>query len=253
LESLIEWKQKNLDRFKKPYVDDKKIKEPAVNSYVLWLDMMGTQSNMLRSSKASTIFIMKLHVSALEAKQKYKSIEIYPVIDGIYVCSTNQGEIRGFVKDVLSRLAFAFIHEEKYIHKYMVRGCLTYGPIVKGSKLCDCSSILNKNDTYCNSIILGIPLSQAYREEKKASPFGIYLGESARAFAPGQSNSFVGTCLKWWDDADEDLVEALKAELDNYLDWCKNHLGNLEYPKDSWETHKRLSDEYFSKDYWSNV
>ena len=96
----------------------------------------------------------------------------------------------------------------------MVRGALAYGPISKGSAFPTTNHAFTLDPGYTSHIVLGPALSQAYADEKKASPFGLYTSESARMFAPPCSEPLQGNYLKWWyagnNAKDNELLQHLK-------------------------------------------
>ena len=83
--------------------------------YVCWIDVMGSESIMLRSLKTASNFVMKLHIAALTACDSI-NVDVFPVIDGMYVCSPSQKRILDFIDRVYSILADTFINEtEQYL------------------------------------------------------------------------------------------------------------------------------------------
>lgn len=77
------------------YFDESKMAPPTI-MYVCWIDVMGSESIMLRSLSIASNFLMKLHVAALRASQAFP-VELYPIIDGVYACSDSQSTILRFV------------------------------------------------------------------------------------------------------------------------------------------------------------
>ena len=74
-----------------PYFNDEKFPN-AQKEYVLWIDIMGTKNFMSTSLRTSSLFICKLHMAILEAKTE--NMHIYPVMDGVYITTKNQGEMQ---------------------------------------------------------------------------------------------------------------------------------------------------------------
>ena len=56
-----------------------KSKVSPTNEYICWIDVMGSQSIMLRSLKIASNFVMKLHIAALRASETIfvKNLEIH--------------------------------------------------------------------------------------------------------------------------------------------------------------------------------
>jgi hypothetical protein len=51
--------------------------------YVCWVDVMGSESTMLRQLSLATNFVMKLHVTALEVLGTTVGVMLYPVMGGM--------------------------------------------------------------------------------------------------------------------------------------------------------------------------
>lgn len=216
--------------------------------YVCWIDVMGSESIMLRSLKTAANFVMKLHIAALEACESIK-VDVYPVIDGMYVCSPDQRQIFDFVDNVYSTLADTFIAEEDPYKTFVMRGGLSYGPIVKGSETSACNHKLNEFPDYINRILIGPALTQAYKTENKSPPFGLAIHESARTFAPTEDNVLPFTFWKWWISDKEDgrqKASEVYTGIQKYLKWCSRHTTELTYTQEKINKHKTLADEYFS-------
>jgi hypothetical protein len=233
-----------------PFFDESKLLPPT-NEYVCWLDVMGSQSIMLRSLGIASNFVMKLHSAAILAREVYP-IELYPVIDGVYVCSDSQSHILNFVNRVYSALALTFILETNSFHRFVIRGGLAYGPIIRGKEALACADILSGHEDYAKRILLGMPLAQAYQTERQASPFGLALHESVRAFAPSGQSVMFGTYWKWWlshyQAGDDIIASELFKSLKGHYAWCLKHTISLSYGKEDIDKHRALAEEYFSTD-----
>ncbi len=217
--------------------------------YVCWLDVMGSESSMLRSISIASNFVMKLHISALRTQTAFP-VELYPVIDGIYACSTDQPRILAFANRVFSSIAIEFLSESEPLHRFMVRAGLAFGPIIKGTNTTQGSPVLAQHQPYCDRILIGMPLTQAYRCERAAAPFGVYLHESVRAFAPIGTSVLSGIHWKWWkfynQHSDPQLASELESALKTHLQWCVAHSTTVQYPKDDIQRHLELVKEYFA-------
>jgi hypothetical protein len=217
--------------------------------YVLWVDIMGSQGKMLRSVRTASIPLMKLHVAALTAvkKNKFQSIDLFPVIDGIYVICEQLGPIQFFMSDVFRSMAAEFL-VLKYWERSVVRGAIAYGPVILGIESTKGAEILRESD-YAKSILLGMPLVQAYVAEKTAPPFGVFVHESVRGFGPTSKRPVTAVLWRWWDKNTENkkLASALLPSLDEYYDWCKVHSVSSGYPIDRIEAHRALAHEYLSE------
>jgi hypothetical protein len=228
------------------FFDVSKMKPPSL-MYVCWIDVMGSGSSMRRSISLAANFVMKLHMVALEVGSKYRTVALYPVIDGLYACATEQKAVLGFLNEVFLKLAQNFIEEKELMFKFCIRAGLAFGPVVTGDDVKLGSDILNKNEQYCRHILLGITLSQAYDSARDAAPFGISLHESARAFAPPNTSVLSGTCYNWWKLVGTGKPpQPLKDALNGYHKWCLTHTATLLYEKTRIDAHSALVDDYFT-------
>lgn len=217
--------------------------------YVCWIDVMGSESIMLRSLKTASNFVMKLHIAALTACESI-IVDVFPVIDGMYVCSPFQKPILEFIDCVYSMLADTFINETEPYKTFVVRGGLAYGPIVKGSQTLACNAKLRSCPEYTKRVLIGPALTQAFRIEEKSSPFGLAIHESVRTFAPAGSAVLSVTFWKWWISNKVDgerKASQVYNGLNKYYDWCLKHTIELSYSQEKIRKHKALADEYFSE------
>jgi hypothetical protein len=219
----------------------------ATNEYVAWVDVMGIQSAMSRSLSISANFIFKLHIAALGAPRN--SVQLYPVMDGFYASSPNKEDILNFLRSVMSSVGQTFLETTEPLHKFIVRGALAFGPVVHGSQVPETvDSGLVGHDQYKSSILLGMPIVQANKSEGSAPPFGIYLHESVRAFAPDGEQPFHHV---WWKWVNPDLVPVwnnLLQQLNAHYDWCSGKPNRLLYDASRIAAHKQLANEYFTAD-----
>jgi hypothetical protein len=218
--------------------------------YVCWMDVMGAESTMRRSTSIAANFVMKLHVAALDARAALgKNYDLYPVIDGLYACTSSQVDILEFIKNTFCRLALAFVNERKNIHRFVVRGGLAFGPVAKGRDMTKCSPTLTGNVPYCDRILLGMPMTQAFRVANNAAPFGMYIHESARAFAPANTGVIRGTHWQWWryypGPDTVSLAGLLRNALGVYFKWCGLHQTTILYEPERMDAHMKLMQEYF--------
>lgn len=189
---------------------------------------------------------MKLHVAALTAVKKNTKtpIELYPIIDGIYAVSEDRDPMMFFISDVFRSMAAEFLVLQNW-ERSIIRGAISYGPVILGRESTSGAPILQESN-YCHSILLGMPLVQAYSAERLAPPFGVYIHESARAFAPSNSHPFTTMLWQWWrtDKPAQKVALALLAELDTYFEWSRNHTTAMAYSRDRIDVHQQLAREY---------
>lgn len=233
----------------RPYFDERQLPQPT-HEYVCWLDLMGTQSILRLSHRRAANFIMKIHAAALEVAARMSlNVELYPVIDGLYICCSHLPNILSYVKAVMTKLALTFINEDRPEHRFMVRGALTFGPVIKGRDAHGNNISLERNPSYRQRVLLGTPLAQAYADESNASPFGIYVHESARTFTPPDGKPLPLTHWKWWtwyeESSDSELAGHLARKVNEHLEWCRSHSTTILYRADRIQHHHALCREYF--------
>src|ERR1051326_8017700 len=135
--------------------------------YVCWLDLMGAQSIMRRSLRQATAAVMKIHVAFQEELGASTDVIIHPVIDGVYMRSLCRPPLEDALRKVMGRLAETFISETANIHRCLYRGGIAFGPLVAGTELSPGAQVFDAN-SYTNAIAIGMPLAQAYSEERVA-------------------------------------------------------------------------------------
>lgn len=227
-----------------PYFNNNYLPSPT-NAYVAWLDAMGIQGVMSRSLNISANFVFKIHITARECAGN--QIRLYPVMDGVYCVSENQAEMIQFLRDFFSRMADLFVSTQDMLHRFAVRGALAYGPIVHGDSLSrEASNTLANNPQHRDSILLGMPVIQAYLGERKSPPFGMFVGESARAFTPAGSRPINVTWWAWFRGQNQltALAVELKRELTLYYKWCEERSLSLEYDVERIKVHRAMVGQY---------
>lgn len=243
--------QSFLDRIRPYYLGDDSGTQKA--RYVLWVDIMGSQGKMLRNVRTAAIPLMKLHVAALGAKKKtLGGIELFPVIDGIYVVSEHFSSIAFFISDVFRSMAAEFLVLKNW-ERSIIRGAVAYGPVILGEE-CKGGSLFLKESDYANGILLGMPLVQAYTAEREAPPFGVFVHESVRAFGQVGQHSINTPLWRWWTKNTENskIAAALLPCLHDYFGWSRSNPVASGYPTDRIEIHRVLAEEYLGefKDGW---
>lgn len=235
-----------------PYFNAQYLPEPK-NEYVCWLDIMGTKSSMSNSIKMSANFIFKLHATILE--HQYKDVNLYPIMDGVYLTSASKQSITRLLAEIFKELADLFINEQTPYYKFLVKASLAYGPIIHGNSLPpEANDIFERQSSYRNSLMLGLPMVQAFQSEGQAPPFGVFVHESARAFSPDSEDFFQ---LRWWQwyryipgmssKQKNDLASNILKNLKDYYAWVEKHAFQLDYKMDRIQVHKEMAIEYFSE------
>jgi hypothetical protein len=220
----------------------------ATPEYVAWVDVMGTQASMSRSLKITANFIFKLHIAALQAPRV--NVRIYPVMDGFYAAAANKADMLNFLRGVLSALANEFNTQQENRFRFIARGGLAFGPAIHGTAVPPgASQVLAANADYRDSILLGIPMVQAHLAESGAPPYGVFVHESARTFAPAGQEPLHEIWWRW-DEFGDDGVKAewatLHANLNAYFDWCAARALRIDYLSTRISAHREMVAQYFA-------
>lgn len=244
----------------RPYINSGEI-SPAPTKYVAWLDLMGSTSIMTRSMAISASFLGKLHSAALESRTEMErsddlpleDLRIYPVVDGLYVTCTNQTPLLRFLKRTLSRCAIDFLFARQDLHKFMVRASICLGPVIEGAALCTKSHFyLKANRDYTEHILFGPPVAIAYKQERLAAPFGVYVDASVRVVTPPERPPLSRAHWRWWKleqrAYDEELAAELYKQLIAFLEWCNKCNTWVLYEREAISRHIDLVHQYFDSE-----
>ena len=213
------------------------------NHYVAWLDVMGVQSIMSRSLPISANFILKFHLAALSARQT--GVELFPVMDGLYAVAAEQEPLKVFLRRLYHCLAQSFSSTAEDKHVFVVRGGLAYGPIVKGADVPpEAAPGLASESAYARTLLLGMPVIQAHVGEAQAPPFGVFVGESARAFAPAGAKPFNEVWWRWFEPSDRAVAKKLRKRLSQYYAWCESNSRSLLYDSARIEAHRSTAEQF---------
>jgi hypothetical protein len=234
------------------YFDATKMRDPD-NQYVCWFDVMGTQNQMRRSLPTSANFIMKLHCAVLEAHEQLddgsrKTVELYPVMDGMYVTATRRQPLMTMLGTALRHLSETFLKEKTIHFRFLVRGAIAFGPVVHGRMIdSNASWVLDRQCEVRDALLLGMPLAQAYSAESSAPPFGVAVDESARAFCPPGDRPFRFVWWDWFSSVEPPLVVAdMVGALKQYFQYQREHHHTTGYALERIDHHEQLAVEYFN-------
>lgn len=234
------------------YFDNKKMPKPK-KEYVAFIDLMGTKNHMNRSVMDASNFIFKLHAAVLSAwrKSPYMGVFAYPIMDGVYITSTNQENMEKLLVKIFSDLAEHFIAETEPQHKFIPRCGLAYGEIVHGHNVpYTASKVFEMDLSYKNNILLGKAMIDAYAGEGIAAPFGITVHESAiKHDVPNRQFGAFSINWKWCESTkikmQDDLANRLGVALEEYFDVINEEDHKLHYKSERIAEHRRLVREYF--------
>lgn len=226
----------------RPYFNAGQLPLPG-NAYVAWIDVMGVQSAMSRSLSIASNFIFKLHVAGLEAP--HNQLRLYPVMDGIYVVSDRCGPLLAFIEHVFSAIADEFVSTPDNHHRFLIKGAVAFGPFVHGRDVPQAASdTLHLNANYRNAVLLGMSMIQSHLGERSAPPFGVFVHESARAFAAAGDQPFRQVWWEWFRQHHQALAQELRQELNDYFDWCAARSGAILYDRDRIAAHRQMAEQY---------
>lgn len=205
--------------------------------YVCWIDIMGTKNIMSTSLAIAANFILKFHASINKIKEG-KEVKCYPLMDGVFITSKELEPLKKVINNIYTNIANIFIDEKKFEHKFVIRGALAYGEIINGYDISEkACRIINKNINYRDSLLLGIPMIQAFGTESFAPPFGMYIHESARKY-----DGLQGCHYKWQGEIE---ISKLKDNISNYFTECQKRIHYLDMKEDKLKLYKELVEEYF--------
>jgi len=212
--------------------------------YVTWIDVMGIQSAMSRSLHISANFVFKMHAAALQAP--HGTVRLYPVMDGMYATSPDQTAMLDFLRSVLEQVADEFVNEQEPLHRFVVKGALAFGPIIHGAHIpAVAANVFQNNLGHKDSIVLGLPIVQAHQHENLAPPFGIYVHESARSFAPAGIPPLKHVWWRWSRNANDPLWSNTRTAVAAHYEWCASRPETLLYAIERINAHKDLAARYF--------
>jgi hypothetical protein len=223
---------------------DAKLVNSGNSEYVCWIDLMGTRSIMGQSLERAANFICRLHVAILESMDD--STQVYPMIDGSYITAPSKQSMLNFLRKVFKRLANEFILAKEHQHRFLPKAAVSYGPVFHGKAITQqVNKVLYEDKRIRDSLLFGIPVIAASQGERNAPPFGIFVDQSARIFAPTPVKPLPFVWYRWFNTNDP-LREQLKETLGTYFDWCAKHSYTLTYPPERIKEHKAMAIEYFS-------
>ncbi|MBO5804572.1 MAG: hypothetical protein J6R25_05835 [Bacteroidales bacterium] len=210
------------------------------NQYVCWIDTMGTQNTMSESLAKSANFILKLHAVIIESAKHYNnSVTIYPVMDGAYLTSPNKKDMTCVIKRIYNNLYTIFSEEPAFDKRFIIRGAIAYGEIINGKSLTE-EVTTDIEQNYKNSLLLGMPIIQAFRSESFSPPFGVFIHESARKF--DDIHKMQGRTFRWWST---DIGEQIGQSIINYFEWCKYNYTLLDMDLSKIQTYIDSVKAYF--------
>lgn len=215
--------------------------------YVAFIDIMGIQSKMIHSTKQASNYIFKLHATLLEAWRirGYKTISIYPIMDGAYITSTKKDDMLNLLTAVYNSISMALLCEDKYQFWYMVRASVAYGDVIHGRDIpYDACLEFSSRVGYKEQLLISPAMIEAYKGERDAAPMGINICNSASS-----RNNGIKITWKWYSNPNIKTIpqnlESFKDRLKNYLSWLNEHSNEGKYPSESRQRHRDAVYSYF--------
>ena len=214
----------------------------ASKRYVLFVDIMGMKTTMLRSFLKSTIFIGKLHCILRELQNGSASIKVFPVMDGAYVVSDDIGTMYSCIYKLFKRVSQIFVSTDKPENCFLIRGCLSFGPILDGDEISDeVSKELAQDKIYKGKLLFGFPMILAVCGEQKAPPFGVYLDTTVRV---SENRTLSGIWYRWCKSLA--LKRGIVKGLASYFDWVRSRCFELMYEEERINFHEKIANQYWN-------
>lgn len=239
-----------------PDFDIGKIPTPQ-NRYLAWIDVMGTAAISARSLSEASIKVFKLHIASHAAYEscdgpKKQQLDIYPMIDGIYVLSSSKNALLEYLQSTFIALGTDIVDAEEIFHVLAVKASVAYGPVIQGEQLGDYNEVLAGTESQERTMV-GLPIVQSFLSESEAPPFGVFIHESARAFAPDGDDPFNFVWWKWFESNKKkydntDLARDIRDTLNDYYEWAKSNSERINYSENKIEEHKQLVNQYLPSD-----
>lgn len=215
----------------------------AQNEYVCWIDIMGTRNIMMESLDIASNFIFKFHAAVQESKDP--SVKLYPLMDGVYVVTKEKEALKKVITKIFKTVRTIFIDTKELHHKFLIKGTISYGPIIHGEEVSHsaCPGLAG-DEVYRKSILMGIPMIQAYLNEKLAPPFGIFIHESARTFSEPGTSRLSGKYFSWLSNKRE--KNTLLTAIKEYFAYTEKFSISKGLEKEKSRFYAAHAEEYFS-------
>lgn len=212
----------------------------ASKEYVCWIDTMGTKNTMSDSFEKAANFMIRFHSIVIESLKDADEVRFYPVMDGIYLTSLKWESIRKVISRIFTSCAEVFINEEIIAHRFVIRGAIAFGQVSHGTDITEnvCKNIFD-HEKYKNTLLMGMPMIQAFTSENCAPPFGLYIHESAR-----QVKVLQGRYYGWLNDSK--LKEDLRLKIKQYFEWCYKYKNYLCMSQEKLKIYLELNEEHLT-------
>lgn len=240
--------------------------------YVAWVDVMGASHLMERAPDAAARSIGRLHEAAfrsLERKTAGKvDIDVFQLSDGMYLVSDNFDGIVETLNRMFRSYAHSFASASINGRWLPLRAAIAYGRVSDSSGILD-RSVKSLGPGGCKRfrklfpfVIHGTALSDAYKAEGFAPPFGIVLHESVRKFGTTSGGAPTTWELeKWWlvDKTEEgrkrgaEFAKSFGSLVRAYFDWAERNPYDSGLSAEKAASYKKRIDACFGLDACSDV
>jgi len=246
------------------YFNARKLQPPG-GEFIAWCDCMGTGRCLSRSLHRAANSVFKLHAASSLAQSKTSGVRCYPVMDGIYVTTPSRDTMNRFLQHTFCALAQEFVAGHGTAHMFMMRAGLAFGPTLHGADIPEEAFFGDfgdgrriDRDSFQQSVLyedrrqvlLSPAMVLAYKAERLAPPFGVYVDDSAKCYPVLSSEaggSYISTLWQWWilDEDARKIATVLYDQISFYLDKAETHSVGMGYPIESIRRHRALAVEYF--------
>lgn len=216
------------------------------STYVAWVDVMGIQNAMKRSLPTVSNFIFKFQMLVSRAEKGMMPLKTLRLMDGCYVFAEKAADMKRFLQKLFHGVSDDFISAKKDEHRYLIRGALAYGPLVRGEQIFGEINVTESRELLSNcrdSMFVGIPVSQAYIGEKEAPPFGLFVHESVRS-VNHRDAFFSQKWLKIYEAYEN--MDIFPQKVAEYFKFCEDRSCFLDYPKEKISEHQKKFEQYMT-------
>lgn len=170
-------------------------------------------------------------------------------MDGAYITARNKEDIENLVVRIFRSLSEVFLNEQNHRFLYLVRGSIAFGEVIHGHSVpYNASKALEMSLGYKDSILLGRAMMLAFDGESRASPFGLYIDDSAIKHDDGRGGSFSRE-WKWYNSkalkVEANISQRLSRKISQHLEELKDENHPLHYPIDRIEEHLSKTMDYY--------
>ncbi len=241
----------------------------ATGEYVLWCDGMGTGRALMTSLHHAANFIFKLHHAFGAAVTAAGVGAVYPIMDGMYVSAPLRKDMERIIRHAFQDLAEEFLnHAGDIPRQFMVRGGVAYGPTIHGASIAEEAFVhgvgtqheaanraafqVSRLNQTRSHLLLSSAMVPAYNSESSASPFGVFIDDSALSvpqLVDPADRGFPSKMWRWWHGSHSahQVAGNLANAVLNYLNQAETQTHGLSYPVDAITKHRNLAKEYFAE------